>query len=276
MRTLPGVIALGAALVAGCGGPVRGPGIAHPVTSRSTSALATQTAVAEEPVAQQGSLAWHTGPTMPTALSEVGVAATGTTIHVLGGYVHGIAHSTTHLEFDTLTQAWSLGTPLPQRLDHVGAAAVGNRLFAIGGYGTSGVATTGVYELVHNTWVARTPLPLARAAAVTVVLNGKIHVIGGRTPNGGDTDRQDIYDPVSDTWSEAAPIPLPRDHAAGAVVNGRIYRRRRPAGLAVQRGRLRPVDRPLDDPPDAADPAQLDRRSRLRERLRRHRRGERG
>lgn len=221
---VPVVLTMSIALLAGCSAAPAAPGGPPPSSTppSRTSPSAATTSAAGVPAAQQGRLAWSRGPTMPTALSEVGVAATGTTIHVLGGYIAGVAHSTTDLAFDTVTQSWSTGPPLPVRLDHIGAAAVGNRLFAIGGYGAAGTPTTGVYELVGDRWVARAPIPLARAAAATVVLDGKVHLIGGIAPT-GDTDRQDIYDPVTNAWSAAAPIPTPRDHAAGAVVNGRIF-----------------------------------------------------
>jgi hypothetical protein len=59
----------------------------------------------QAPAASAGAhpLAWSEAAPMPTAVSEVGVAELDGQVHVLGGYVGGRAHSTTHLVLDTAT-----------------------------------------------------------------------------------------------------------------------------------------------------------------------------
>ncbi len=86
-------------------------------------------------------LAWSRGADLPVAVSEVAVAAVGTDVHVLGGWVGGRPHSTTHLVLDTRSGRWRTGPPLPAAVDHVAAAVVGDTLYAIGGYGADGRPT---------------------------------------------------------------------------------------------------------------------------------------
>ena len=155
-------------------------------------------------------------------MSEEGVAAVGTQVHVLGGYVGGRAHSTTHLVLDTVTGRWRTAAPLPAALDHVGTVAVGGTLYAIGGYGTARHATAAVYAFRDGARTRRAPLPVPRTAAVAVVLAGRIHLVGGKTLS-GDTTEHDVYDPVTDRWSTAAALPVAVDHASAAVLGGRIY-----------------------------------------------------
>jgi hypothetical protein len=71
---------------------------------------------------------WSPGPPLPVGVSEVGVALVGRQIHVVGGYVAGTPHSTTHLVYDVDTQTWRTGAPLPVALDHVGTATIGATL----------------------------------------------------------------------------------------------------------------------------------------------------
>ena len=82
---------------------------------------------------------------MPVAVSEIGVAVLGDQVHVLGGYVGGRAHSTTHLVYDATARRWRAAAPLPQRLDHVGALATGGTVYVAGGYGVDGRPASALY-----------------------------------------------------------------------------------------------------------------------------------
>jgi hypothetical protein len=169
------------------------------------------------------SYVWSDGPKLPLAVSEIGVAALGEQIHVLGGYIQGKPHHAVHVMFDVSTGKWSTLADLPDQLDHVGTTTVGGMLYAMGGYNPKGV-TDAVYRFDPGTgrWTTLAPMPTPRAAAVAVVLDGKIHLIGGRDSH-GDINRHDVFDPATDTWTTAAPIPRPTDHTAYAVVDGKIH-----------------------------------------------------
>ncbi|MBC7678858.1 MAG: hypothetical protein H7233_07700, partial [Pseudorhodobacter sp.] len=105
--------------------------------------------------------AWSAGARLPLAVSEVGVAALGTDVHVLGGYVDGHPGSRTHLVLDTTTGRWHQSAPLPAALDHVGAAVLGDRLYAVGGYGsvTGGTSSVWSWGAASDTRTPRAPPP---------------------------------------------------------------------------------------------------------------------
>ncbi len=72
-------------------------------------------------------------------------------------------------------------------------------------------------------WFSRASLPNLLTECGSVVLGGKIYIIGGLEPGGVSTDKVHIYDPAKDTWSIADPLPLAMHHMACAVSNGKIY-----------------------------------------------------
>jgi N-acetylneuraminic acid mutarotase len=109
-----------------------------------------------------------------------------------------------------------------------GAAAAGRRVYVIGGSGATGAALSSVevYDAASNAWTAGPALPQARTGLAAVTdANGRIYVIGGRTPPFGDlTPTVLMLDPSGGAWLPVAPLPTPRDNLAAALgADGRIY-----------------------------------------------------
>jgi hypothetical protein len=133
------------------------------------------------------------------------------------------------------------GAALSAAMHHVHQASVGAALWAIGGYdgGADGRAWISQAKVrafegaaAAGAWRDGPPLPKPVGEAVTLVLEGRIHVIGGRSPrataNAAWPDQADIADhfvlaPGAARWETAAPLPMARNSAAGAVVNGRLH-----------------------------------------------------
>jgi N-acetylneuraminic acid mutarotase len=64
----------------------------------------------------------------------------------------------------------------------------------------------------------------AREHIAAAVLDGAIHVIGGRSPALGMTGAtHEVYDPAANTWTTAAPLPTGRSGSGAAVLAGRIH-----------------------------------------------------
>jgi N-acetylneuraminic acid mutarotase len=64
-------------------------------------------------------------------------------------------------------------------------------------------------------------LPKARDHVAIGVVDGKIHVAGGRFGASTEkTDMHDIYDPKTNTWTSGPPLPTPRSGLAGTVYKG--------------------------------------------------------
>lgn len=69
-------------------------------------------------------------------------------------------------------------------------------------------------------WSTRNPIPSGREGSSVVVLDGKIHVMGGSP----DARRHDRYDPNTNQWENLPDIPELGFYSGSAVVwNGKIY-----------------------------------------------------
>ncbi len=73
-----------------------------------------------------------------------------------------------------------------------------------------------------GTWEVLPPTPTARTEAAIAILDQRIYVIGGFSPQ-GVTDLVEILDVTTGEWFEGATLPEARHHAAIAVTNGIIY-----------------------------------------------------
>lgn len=134
---------------------------------------------------------------------------------------------------------WNMGASLPAPRHHLALASTDASLVAIGGFAAD---TQGQWrmqrdvwridDLNREKWRAGAPLPAPQAEAVTLTIDGAIHMIGGRTPKGTrnqdwqdqtDTGAHWRYDPKADRWEPRAPLPVPRNSAAGAVLGDEFF-----------------------------------------------------
>jgi N-acetylneuraminic acid mutarotase len=95
----------------------------------------------------------------------------------------------------------------------------------IGGFsGTTNVPSARVWILDTSTksWVEAASLPGARGGHAAVVLDGRIHVLGGGNEVSTSATHS-VYDPATDRWSKAAPLPRAEGSPAAVVLGGRIY-----------------------------------------------------
>ena len=107
---------------------------------------------------------------------------------------------------------------MPQARDHLGVAALNGKIYTCGGFTSSVHQGAGdvvfEYDPSADSWRTLAPMKAPRAAVGVAVLDGKIHVIGGRGLDGVTVTTHEIYDPQSGKWSEGAPLPLARDGSA--------------------------------------------------------------
>jgi N-acetylneuraminic acid mutarotase len=77
------------------------------------------------------------------------------------------------------------------------------------------------YSIPHRTWYSVASLPLALNHPNSAVIDGRIYVIGGLSPDAEGTWRAVrncyVYDPDSDTWEALPDIPDGRQTGAAAV-----------------------------------------------------------
>ncbi|MBI2347524.1 MAG: kelch-like protein [Deltaproteobacteria bacterium] len=182
-------------------------------------------------------------------VSEHAVAELDGKIYVIAGNTNDGGTVASVQVYDSATDSWKRTAPLSVAVNHNMAAAVNGKLYVFGGQsaGSTGsrfVDSTFEYDPAREQWRTRAPMPMARSAGATAVVNGKIYVVGGRPPRGSDFA---VYDPAADTWTKVPDLPTQRNHIAAAAINGRIY---------VAGGRFEPGNTsPMTDALEIFDPA---------------------
>jgi N-acetylneuraminic acid mutarotase len=157
---------------------------------------------------------------------EVGAAALGQSMYVIGGF-DGLRRGTEVVErYDVGDDRWTRVADLPRALQHVGAASLDGAVYSVGGYiGSTFVPTDQVfrYDPDLDAWTEVGSLPFAVGALAAVALDGRLHAIGGGTTS-GSVALHWVYDPASNEWSAASPFPgNGRDHLAAVALAGSIY-----------------------------------------------------
>ncbi|MEM9667411.1 MAG: kelch repeat-containing protein [Pseudomonadota bacterium] len=72
-------------------------------------------------------------------------------------------------------------------------------------------------------WETAAPCLTKRNSASGDVIDGNLHIVGGRTVEGGNVAVHEVYDYREDRWRTAAPMPQGQGGLAAAAVGGRLY-----------------------------------------------------
>ena len=182
---------------------------------------------------------WTAGAEIPAARRRGGAGAVlhNGEIILIGGITNG--HSDGHVTwvdaFSPRTGQWRSLPDAPRARDHFHAAKIGNKIYAAGGrrssYSTGQtfeltVAEVDVFDLDTNRWSTLPSsgnLPTPRAGAATVVVGGRLIVIGGESAQPLAHADVESFDPTSGQWTPLAPLSMGR-HATQAILHdGRIY-----------------------------------------------------
>lgn len=116
-------------------------------------------------------------------------------------------------------------------------ASLAGALYAIGGFlggdnRRRWICTPRVLRLDGDAWVDAPALPKPIAEGMPLVHDGRIHLIGGRSPRGQANAEWDDQIDVGDhfvlaagaaQWERAAPLPMARNSHGGAVLGGELH-----------------------------------------------------
>ncbi|MEB3330090.1 MAG: kelch repeat-containing protein [Candidatus Sericytochromatia bacterium] len=159
------------------------------------------------------------------------VAAIGPRIYLTGGLEGGGTAVAETRAYDPATDSW-LDEPLPSQplpISGQAVAVVDETLYLFGGDdpGEGGAPLPTAQVLAWKpgrdpAFVPQPEMPTPRAGATAVVVGGRIWVIGGVEPLGGQTGAVEVYDPAAQRWSLRPPLSVPRAYAAAALIDGRI------------------------------------------------------
>ena len=181
---------------------------------------------------------WETRPDMPSGRQEIYADVSNGTIYIPGGVgPDGLSTSDAFEAYDVHAGQWNKLAPLPAPRHHITPSVVGTKVYAIGGFtgpfpDWNIKADTFIYDIANDTWNRGKSLPQPQAEHVSAVVDGKIHIIGGRVHGESkkqhfdafeDTGLHSIYDTATGEWKLGAAAPTARNSAAAAVIDGLIY-----------------------------------------------------
>lgn len=165
----------------------------------------------------------------PNWLDTFGIAVYQGKIYCIGGPANNV--------YDPATDTWEAKKAMPTQRHFLCANVVDGKIYLIGGRTMEKATDTGdywlpglmtykvsdvneVYDPATNAWTRKVPVPNPVASYASAVVNNKIYIISGCTPNGNITGLVQVYDPQTDNWSLATPIPNAVENAAaGAVIS---------------------------------------------------------
>ena len=88
-----------------------------------------------------------------------------------------------HQLFDPKSGAWSLKAPFPLPCNHVAGVSIGSKIYTFGGFIEQNRCPHSkcfVYDTATDQWAPIAGLSRPRGAMSAIVLDGKIHLLGGR------------------------------------------------------------------------------------------------
>lgn len=172
-------------------------------------------------------LMWETKAAVPRGIEGPAASLIDGKIYVSHGTSGGDTGGL--LIYDIATNAWVTGPGSPISRSELAGVAVNGKHYAIGGRPVVSIGKkVEIFNPITMSWSFVADMPTARAGFGIAVLDGKIHVVGGRTGNapgaGTPLATHEVYDPASNTWSTKAPLPFAvGDNYATTAVGGRIY-----------------------------------------------------
>lgn len=187
---------------------------------------------------------WERLAPFPEGSEELYGIAAGGKLHVFGGLAPGWKPKALHYSYDPAKDAWQKHKNLPLASHHLPLAEINGKIYMFGGFRLPDkgppswvpINNTWEYDTATDQWRELAPMPTARGSANAVVVNGKIHVIGGAGLHPGSKETaahparphrslgtNEVYDPATNTWETRSPMPTARNHAAAGLVNGKIY-----------------------------------------------------
>lgn len=165
---------------------------------------------------------WRSEPEMPGAKASFAMLSHEGRLFAFGGEA-GAPGLFVH---DPETLEWS-ALPAPAAINRRGVAAVesGELFYLIGGARAGQVtARVDIYDPAAAEWRVGPDLPEPRAGHTAAVLDGAIHVFGGRSADMRRTVQAHwILEPGADTWIEGPDMPSPRTEAAAATLDGEVW-----------------------------------------------------
>ena len=167
---------------------------------------------------------WRAEPPMHYSRAAHAVVHQGGSTYALAGTGERGAPVAVFERFDG--KAWHDAGSIPgPGLNAPAAVALNGKIYLIGGFRTdTNVPTADVlaYDTAKRTWSNAAPLPAPRGGHAAIVMDGRIHVIGGGNSKSTIADH-DVFDPSTNAWRALAPLPRAEGSPAAVASNGKLY-----------------------------------------------------
>jgi N-acetylneuraminic acid mutarotase len=178
---------------------------------------------------------WGSIASLPVAAACGGLVCIGSSLYFYGGIGAGAQtdlSNTWAYDLNNPSAGWTARAAMPNARNHIGYAAINGLAYAVGGthlYNSTGgnVSEVDAFNPVTNTWtqVASLPMPVGAIHCDTLVVNGKIVVLGGQTNGGYDgtyLSTIEEYDPVGNAWTNVGSLPEPNEGQSDAYINDEL------------------------------------------------------
>ena len=193
---------------------------------------------------EPGADRWRSRARLPLPVHHPNLVALEREMYAIGGFTAANGGAWTMSAavrvYNPSRDRWTRGPDMPSPYAETVAAGIGDQIHVVTGRRPAGSANKQwsdhadtnahiVLDAASGNWTTAAPAPTARNSAAGAVLDGKLHVVGGRTVSGGNTAVHEVYDPAEDRWETAAPLPAPQAGPRGAgglaaaALDGRLY-----------------------------------------------------
>ncbi|MDR7119414.1 kelch repeat-containing protein [Rheinheimera soli] len=190
-----------------------------------------------------GSLSWQKKADLLVPVQEIYPAVFQGEIYVAGGLSSELPKQQGQMTdavqiYNAKTNTWRYGPALPEGRHHGQLVAVKEQLFLFGGFiqanGGNWSASADVLklDLQQQRWLKVASLPQPLSETVSWVLEGRVHLLSGRSPvseaNAQWQDQADVaihwvFDPDSLIITTAPAVPQAKNSAAAVVYEGKGY-----------------------------------------------------
>lgn len=177
---------------------------------------------------------WTKKADMPTGRWELSTCVVDGKIFAIGGAIFLQAVSIVEV-YDPATDTWFTKSDMPTARQALSTSVVNGKIYAIGGglleasfSSGKSLSTVEEYDPACDKWTKKSEMPNERGWHSSIVLDGKIYIIGGcDTPGGPSMGKEiltvDVYDPVADSWSQKGNIPDRIGAGFTSLVDRKIY-----------------------------------------------------
>jgi N-acetylneuraminic acid mutarotase len=117
---------------------------------------------------------------------------------------------------------WDSIKDIPTAVQGAVGEGYNENIFVIGGSNNDVKSAVQVYNIKNKTWTTKTSMPTKRAKMGSVLLDGKVYVVGGYD---GDKylNTVEVYDIATDSWTVKNNFPVKVQDVELEVLNGKIY-----------------------------------------------------